>query len=89
MRSKFFELAKNMSTRPYHVMAAKSETTDGQPIFNASTLEITGCIGQGDSPEQALKDLRYALVDYIESLLEDGLEIPEPIHLSNIPSFEK
>ena len=81
MGSHLLESAKKLSMRQYHVMAAKSETTDGQPIFNACTLEIKGCIGQGNSPEQAIEDLRDALVNYIESLLEDGLEIPEPVQL--------
>jgi predicted RNase H-like HicB family nuclease len=81
MTSKIFELAKKLSRRPYHVMAAKSETTDGQLIFNACALEFEGCIGQGNSPEEAITDLRKALVDYIESLLEDGLEVPDPLQL--------
>jgi len=77
----FLERAQKMAMRPYLVMTAKSETTDGQPIYNAHTLEIEGCIGQGDTPDQAVQDLREALVDYIASLLEDGLEVPEPTHL--------
>ena len=81
MTSKFLEQAKKLSLRPYFIMTAKSETTDGKPIYNARTLEIEGCIGQGDTPEDAIKDLRDALVDYIEDLLEDGLEAPEPIQL--------
>jgi predicted RNase H-like HicB family nuclease len=73
--------AKNLTIRPYLVMTAKSETTDGQPIYNARTLEIEGCIGQGDTPESAVQDLRDVLIDYIEGLLEDGLEVPEPTQL--------
>lgn len=30
---------------------------------------------------KSIADLRNALVDYIESLLEDGLEVPEPAQL--------
>ena len=81
MSTNFLELAKKLSLRPYLVMYTKSETTDGQPIYNARTLEIAGCIGQGDTPELAIQDLREALVDYIEDLLEDGLEVPEPTKL--------
>lgn len=81
MSSDSLEIAKKLSLRPYLVMYAKSETTDGQPIYNARTLEIDGCIGQGDTPEDAIQDLRDALIDYIEDLLEDGLEVPEPIQL--------
>lgn len=81
MSENFLEQAKKLAMRPYLVMTAKSETTEGQPIYNARTLEIEGCIGQGDTPELAVQDLRDALVDYIEGLLEDGLEVPEPTQL--------
>jgi predicted RNase H-like HicB family nuclease len=81
MTANHFEQARKLAKRPYLVMASKSETTDGEPIFHARTLEIEGCIGQGASPEQAVQDLRDALVDYIEGLLEDGLEVPEPSRL--------
>lgn len=81
MSANFLDQAKSLAIRPYLVMTAKSETTDGEPIYNARTLEIEGCIGQGDTPELAVQDLRNALVDYIEGLLEDGLEIPEPTQL--------
>ena len=81
MISNFLEQARILSLRPYFIMTAKSETTDGQPIYNARTLEIEGCIGQGDTPELAKQDLQDALVDYIEDLLEDGLDVPEPIQL--------
>lgn len=81
MSENFFDQAKNLAMRPYLVMTAKSETTDGKPIYNARTLEIEGCIGQGDTPELAVQDLRDALVDYIEGLLEDRLEVPEPTQL--------
>lgn len=81
MSANFFDQAKNLAMRPYLVMTAKSETTEGQPIYNARTLEIEGCIGQGETPELAIRDLRDAMVDYIEGLLEDGLEVPEPTQL--------
>lgn len=81
MNTDLFQLAKKLAMRPYLVMTAKSETTDGQSIFNARTLEIENCFGQGETPEQAIQDLREALVDYIEGLLEDGLPVLEPFKL--------
>jgi len=78
-RAKAEELAK----RPYLVMTSVEETTDNQPIHFARVLEMDGCFGQGETREKALEDLRLAMVDFIESLLEDGLPVPEPTPLVN------
>lgn len=73
-RSKAEELAR----RPYLIMTSVEETTDDQPIHFARVLEMDGCFGQGASRDEAIADLRSAIVDFIESLLEDGLPVPEP-----------
>ncbi|MBI5840766.1 MAG: type II toxin-antitoxin system HicB family antitoxin [Chloroflexi bacterium] len=59
-------------------MTSVEETTDDQPIHFARVLEMDGCFGQGASRDEAIADLRSAIVDFIESLLEDGLPVPEP-----------
>ncbi len=76
-------IAEELAKRPYLVMISVQETTDNQPIHFARVLEMDGCFGQGETREQALKDLHLAMVDFIESLLEDGLPIPEPTPLVN------
>jgi predicted RNase H-like HicB family nuclease len=75
--------AEKLAKRSYLLMTSVGETTDGQPIFFARVLEMDGCFGQGETREQALTDLRLAMVDIIESLLEDGLPVPEPTTLVN------
>ena len=75
------ENAKLFAARPYMVMTSVDETTDGKPIYFARILEIEGCFGQGETRDKALEDLHLALVDYIESLLEDDLPVPEPAAL--------
>jgi predicted RNase H-like HicB family nuclease len=81
MSQNYLEIAQKLAARPYFILKSKDETTDGQPIFIARTLEIEDCIGQGSTPDEAEQDLRAALVDYIESLLEDGMFVPEPVRL--------
>lgn len=76
-----FELAQKLAARPYFIMWSLDETTEGKPIFVARTLEIKNCFGQGNTSKEAETDLRGALVDFIEGLLEDGLTVPEPAHL--------
>lgn len=79
MRTKAEALAK----RSYLVMITIGETTDNQPIYFARALELEGCFGQGETREASIEDLRLATVDFIESLLEDGLPVPEPTPLFN------
>lgn len=75
--------AEALAKRPYIITTAIEETTDNQPIYFARVLEIEGCFGQGETREAAIEDLRSAMVDFIESLLEDGLPVPEPTKLVN------
>ena len=76
-------IAEELAKRPYLVMTSVEETTDNQPIHFARVLEMDGCFGQGETREKALEDLHLAMVDFIESLLEDGLLVPEPTPLVN------
>lgn len=81
MRSKTREKAIELAERPYRLRYIKDETTDGKPMFAAEVVELEGCLGSGVTPEAAISDARKAMVDYIESLLEDGMPVPEPIQL--------
>jgi predicted RNase H-like HicB family nuclease len=75
--AKAIELAK----RPYSIRTSLDETTEGQPIYFARVSELDGCFGQGKTPEKAIADLRLAMIDFIESLLDDGLPVPDPVKL--------
>ena len=70
--------AEELARRPYLIRTSLEETTDDQPIYFARVLEMDGCFGQGVTRDDAIADLRSAMVDFIESLLDDGLPIPEP-----------
>lgn len=73
--------AEDLAKRSYLIMTSIEETTDEQPIYFARVLEMDGCFGQGITHEEAIEDLRLAMVDFIESLLEDGLPVPDPTPL--------
>jgi len=77
MHEKVLDLAK----RPYLVMTTVDTTTGDHPIYFARVLEVEGCFGQGATREAAVEDLRLAMVDFFESLLEDGLPVPKPAQL--------
>jgi len=40
---------------------------------------LKGCIAQGSTKKEVLKNLRLAMEDYIECLIEDGISIPREI----------
>ncbi len=60
------------------IKVTEDSTTSGRAVFVARVLELDGCLGQGDTKEEALDNARAAMVDYIYSLLEDGLPVPPP-----------
>jgi predicted RNase H-like HicB family nuclease len=70
--------AKELACRPYTVEVVLDETTDGRPVYMARTPELEGCFGQGETIDDAVNNLYEARVDFIQSLLEDGLPIPNP-----------
>jgi predicted RNase H-like HicB family nuclease len=47
--------------------------------FVAYAPTLKGCVSQGQTKEEALKNIKEAMEVYIESLLEDGLPIPTEI----------
>ena len=40
--------------------------------------DLPGCIGGGDTREDALRDLVFASLDYIQFMLDTGLDVPAP-----------
>jgi len=40
---------------------------------------LRGCVSQGTTREEALKNIKEAMEVYVEALLEDGLPVPTEI----------
>lgn len=59
---------------PYTFMMTKNE--DGS--FFIKVKELEGCMSEGDNPEDAHRMIQDAMTCWIESMLEDGHEIPLP-----------
>ena len=62
----------------YFAVVERDTLSTGGTIYVASNPELPGCKGQGTTPYLALRDLDDARSDYIDSLTEDGLPVPEP-----------
>ncbi len=43
----------------------------------AECPSLPGCVSQGKTREEALTNVREAIVEYVAALEEDGLEVPE------------
>lgn len=51
---------------------------DGQPWWMATLPDLPGCVSDGADVEAAIANAADACQLYVESLIEDGLSVPEP-----------
>ena len=61
---------------PYRIVI-KPDINGGMTVY---VSELPGCISQGDNLEDAYKMIEDAKKAWIESALEDGAAIPEPLN---------
>lgn len=69
------EVAKIVA-RPYIRELLPNE--DG--TWFARIVELPGCMTEGDTPEEAIHNLREAMDLWVRTALEDGQPIPEALH---------
>jgi len=72
------EEARKYLDLPNSVVVRTDETVGGNRTYIARIRELQGCLAQGDSVSEAMREVREALVDYVATLLEDGLPVPLP-----------
>ena len=63
------------SRLPYRVVIHPSE----EGGYAVEIPELSGCISQGQTIEEALKMIEDAKICWLETALEDGIVIPEPV----------
>ncbi|MCE2928483.1 MAG: type II toxin-antitoxin system HicB family antitoxin [Candidatus Caenarcaniphilales bacterium] len=63
---------------PYSFTVAKDQDEDDQDYYYASVNELPGCVSDGQSPEEALKNIKDSMYDWIETALINDDKIPEP-----------
>ena len=66
--------ARELAERPYTFTVVRGE--DG--VWTSGVLEMSGVISEGDDPGEAIEMAGNALRGIILTMLEDGLQIPEP-----------
>lgn len=61
-------------SRPY----SRVLIPDSEGRYSARLLEFPGCLADGDTSEEALKNLEEVAESWIESAMAQGMAIPEP-----------
>jgi antitoxin HicB len=68
------------SKLPYTMIIEKWDDGRG-PYWVARVVELPHCLIHGDTPEEAIREIEEAKLDWIKSNIERGIKIPEPIPL--------
>lgn len=64
--------------KPYNIII-KPVTDEAGNYFAARVLEFDGCIATGETKEEAHNNIYEVLEGFIEVMIEEGEEVPEPI----------
>ncbi len=75
------EKAVELSKRGYTIELLRDKTTDGGYIYLARNPELEGCMAQGLTEEEALRNLDEVRIEHIEHLLEHNLAVPYPMEV--------
>lgn len=78
MNVELLEKARDLARQNFDVEIEQDLLSDDTPIYLVSNPELPGCRSQGGSIGEALSNLDLARIDYLYSLLEDGIEVPLP-----------
>lgn len=76
------EQAIELASRGYHFTVTPDVTDEGGTVMFIECVELVGCVAQGSTIQEALAEFNEAKIDYIESCLEDGLDVPSPYSVS-------
>ncbi len=64
---------------PYSFITSYMDDETGQ-YYYGRVLELDGCQSTGDTIEELYENLREAMYGYIETKLENGFDVPEPMN---------
>ena len=80
MSESLLTVARSLADRPYHIEieCEPGELSPEVPRYTASVREMPYCVAQGFTEEEARKEITTVLIDYILSLLDRGIDVPEP-----------
>lgn len=63
---------------PYSYTVGRDTEHDGKEYFFVRVNELPGCASDGDTPEEALKNIKNAMYDWIETAIINNEKVPTP-----------
>ncbi|MGH7870040.1 MAG: toxin-antitoxin system HicB family antitoxin [Candidatus Dormibacteraceae bacterium] len=63
---------------PYEITLVHDQDQAGNSGWVAEIEDLPGCLSQGSTPEQALVNIREAMISWLTVALEDGVDVPRP-----------
>ena len=91
MSDQLIRTAESLAARPYAIEVNREpgELSADIPGYTAYIKEIPYCVAQGFTEAEARQEIQSVLTDYILSLLDRSLSVPEPetISLSSESKF--
>lgn len=72
------EQAESLADRPYLTVVLKQDDPPILRCWTAYNPDLDGCIGDGETPDKAIADLREIRVEIIGHLLATGVPVPRP-----------
>jgi antitoxin HicB len=78
LRDKLTPAQKAESERFYAVMIEPLSEADGSGWL-ASVLALPGCMGDGDTREEALADVERAITEWKDAAKQLGRNVPSPV----------
>jgi len=69
---------KDYMELPYNIVFRRVKDEDGDYYF-ATVQELDGCMSDGATLEEAHANIREAMEGWIETKLESGFPVPEPL----------
>ncbi|MDR0497650.1 MAG: type II toxin-antitoxin system HicB family antitoxin [Treponema sp.] len=70
--------AKDYLDRPYHIVI-QHITDESGTYYLATIREFDGCLSHGNTHVEAFDNIREAMEGWIETKLENGFAIPDPV----------
>jgi predicted RNase H-like HicB family nuclease len=78
------KVLEELVARPYRIKLYPVSEEDGQVEWVAEIPDLPGCVGCGDTPEEALEMVSDAKKAWIEIALTDGKRVPEPTNPDSV-----
>lgn len=73
---------KEYLSLPYSYTVGRDTENDDKEYFYVQVNELPGCVSDGDTPEEALKNIKDAMYDWIETALINNEKVPTPENYS-------